>query len=139
MASAEDTLNGIDTLLKISTNIATPDYKTVVCSIDNGLTGSANVQTTDTKCGIAKSRGAANRTATGSLAANTAPATGEMSANELDALFTSGADFLFEIVNGTELIRKGTGFLSGYNETYNNGDVVKADYTIEIKGNVAQA
>lgn len=139
MANAEKTIDGKLVLLKISTNLVTPSYKSVVCSIDNGLTGSANSQTTDTKCGTAKARGTANRTVTGSLAANTAPDTTEMSADDLDALFTSGADFLWELTDGADYTRKGTGYLGAYNETANNGDVVKADFTIEVKGNVAQS
>lgn len=139
MANAADTIDGKIVELKISTNLVTPSYKSVVCSIDNGLTGSSNVQTTDTKCGQAKSRGTSNRTVTGSLAANTAPGTGEMSADDMDALFTSGDSFLWELTDGADYTRKGEGFLSAYNETANNGDVVKADFTIEVKGNVAQS
>lgn len=139
MALAEDTIDGKLVVLSIATNLTTPVYKDVVCSIDNGLTGSANVQSTDTKCGQAKARGTSNRTVTGSLAANTAPGTTEMSADDLDALFTSGADFLWKLDDGTNYTRTGTGFLSAYNETANTGDVVKADFTIEVKGNVAQS
>lgn len=139
MANAADTIDGKIVELKISTNLTTPSYKSVVCSIDNGLTGSSNVQTTDTKCGQAKSRGTSNRTVTGSLAANTAPGIGEMSADDMDALFTSGASFLWQLTDGADYTRTGEGFLSAYNETANNGDVVKADFTIEVKGDVAQA
>jgi hypothetical protein len=134
MASAADTINGRDVILSIATNLTTPVYKSVVCSIDNGLTGSSNVQTSDTKCGQAKARGTSNRTVTGNLAANTAPATGEMSADDLDALFESGVDFLFKLDDGSDYYRAGTGFLSTYNETANTGDVVKADFVIEVKG-----
>lgn len=139
MANAEDTIAGKQVLLSISTNLVTPSYKTVVCKIDNGLTGSANVQTTETACGTAKARGSASRTVTGSLAANTAPGGTEMSADDLDALFTSGDDFLWKLTDGTAYTRTGQGFLSAYNETANTGDVVKADFTIEVKGDVAQA
>jgi 4-amino-4-deoxy-L-arabinose transferase-like glycosyltransferase len=134
MASAADTINGRDVILSIATNLTTPVYKDVVCSIDNGLTGSSNVQTSDTKCGQAKARGTSNRTVTGNLAANTAPLTAEMSAEDLDALFESGVDFLFKLDDGADYYRAGTGFLSTYNETANTGDVVKADFVIEVKG-----
>lgn len=136
MANAADTIDGRLVILSISTNLVTPAYKTVVCSIDNGLTGSANVQTTDTKCGQAKARGTSNRTVTGSLAANTAPGVSELSADDLDTLFTSGADFLFKLDDGADYYRAGQGFLSTYNETMNVGDVVKADYVIEAKGDI---
>jgi hypothetical protein len=139
MADPTKTISGKETLLKISTNLVTPDYKSVVCSIDNGLTGTSNVQKTESKCGTVKARGTSDHTVTGSLAANTAPSAGEMSNDDLLALFTSGADFLWEVVNGTDLVRKGTGFLSGYSETYPTADVVKADFTIDVKGNVATA
>lgn len=138
-ADAKNTIDARQVLLKISTNLVTPSYKSVVCSIDNGLTGSSNVQKTDTKCGQAKSRGTTDHTVTGSLAANTAPdSTTEMSADDLIALFESGADFLWELI-ATGYTRKGTGFLGAYNETANTGDVVKADFTIEVKGGITTA
>jgi hypothetical protein len=136
VADAALTISGKDVILSISTNLVTPDFKDVVCSIDNGITGSTNVQTTDTKCGQAKARGTSNRTVTGNLAANTTPATGEMSSDDLEALFESGADFLWQLDDGTDYYRAGTGFLSTYNETANTGDVVKADFVIEVKGAV---
>jgi hypothetical protein len=136
MADAANTIDGKLVILSISTNLTTPAYLDVVCSIDNGLTGSTNVQTTDTKCGQAKARGTSNRTVTGNLAANTDPGVGEMSADEMEALFTSGADFLFTLDDGTNYYRAGTGFLSTYNETANTGDVVKADFVIEVKGDI---
>jgi hypothetical protein len=140
MADPTKTLSGKETLLKIATNLTTPVYKGVVCSIDNGLTGTSNVQKTETKCGTAKARGTSDHTVTGSLAANTAPDSAtEMSNEDLLALFISGDDFLWEVVNGTDLLRKGTGFLSAYSETYPTADVVKADFTIDVKGNVATA
>lgn len=136
MANAADTIDGKLVILSISTNLETPSYKTAVCLIDNGLTGSRNVQSTDTKCGQAKAGGTANRTVTGSLAANTAPGGTEMSADDFDTLFTNGDDFLWKLDDGTDYYRAGQGFLSGYNETANTGDVVKADFTIEVKGDV---
>lgn len=137
MANAADTIDGRLVILSISTNLVTPAYKALVCSIDNGLTGSANVQTTDTKCGQAKARGTANNTVTGNLAANTAPtALTELSSDDLQALFASGADFLWKLDDGTDYYRQGTGFLSTLNETANTGDVVKSDFVIEVKGAV---
>lgn len=136
MASATDTIDGKLVILSISTNIAVPAYKTVVCKVDNGLSGSADVNTLVTACGAAKSRGTANYTITGSLAANTAPGGTEMSADDLIALFDSGADFLFKLDDGADYYRQGQGFLSGYNETANVGDVVRADFTIEVKGSI---
>jgi hypothetical protein len=135
MASAADTINGRDVILSISTNLVTPAYLDVVCSINNGITGSSNVQTLDTKCGQAKARGTSNRTVTGNFALNTAPGVTEMS-EEMETLYESGADFLWKLDDGADYYRQGTGFLSTYNETANTGEVAQADFVIEVKGAV---
>lgn len=133
-----DTANGVKgkfVILSISTDIVTPAYKDVVCSIDNGITGSRNVTTTETKCGTSKAGGSPSYTVTGSLSANSAPGATEMSADDLQALFDSGDDFLWKLAHSTtptEYYRQGQGFFSSYNETANIGDDVKADFVIEV-------
>jgi len=137
MADAALNIDGKQVLLSISTNTETPDYKTVVCSVDNGLSGSRDVNSVSTKCGTVKAGGSPNYTVTGSLAANSAPESDEMSADALLALFESGDDFLFKMAHITtpaDYYRAGTGFFSSYNETANDTDLVRADFTIEVKG-----
>lgn len=139
MADPVNNLKGKLALLSISTNLVTPAYKVVVCSIDNGISGSRNVTTTETKCGTSKAGGSPNYTVTGSLSANSAPDTDEMSADDLQALFDSGAEFLWKIedsVTPANYFRQGQGFFSAYNETANNGDDVKADFTIEVTSTI---
>lgn len=136
MANAADNIDGKLVVMSISTNLDTPSYKSVVCKVDNGLAGTRNVQTVETACGTAKAGGSPNYTVTGSLAANTNPGGTEMSADDLIALFESGDDFLFKLDDGADYYRQGQGFFSAYNETANTGDVVRADYTIEVKGSV---
>jgi hypothetical protein len=135
MADASKTIDG-KLNLSIATNLTTPVYKSVVCKIDSGLSGSADVNTVVTACGTAKARASSNYTVTGSLAANTTPGSTEMSSDDLIAIFDSGADFLWKLDDGTSYYRQGTGFLSSYNETVNTGDVVRADFTIDVKGSV---
>jgi hypothetical protein len=60
----------------------------------------------------------------------------ELSSDDLQALFASGADFLWKLDDGTNYYRQGTGFFSTLNETANTGDVVKSDFVIEVKGAV---
>jgi hypothetical protein len=136
MADASKTIDGKIVKLSIATNLTTPVYKDAVCKVDSGLSGSSDVNTLVTACGTAKARGTSNYTITGSVAANTTPGATELSADDLIALFESGADFLWKLDDGTAYYRQGTGFLSSYNETSNVGDVVRADFTIEVKGAV---
>jgi hypothetical protein len=135
MASTADGVKGKYVILSISTNLVTPAYKDVVCSIDNGITGSRNVTTTETKCGTSKAGGSPSYTVTGSLSANSAPGVSEISADDLQILFDSGAEFLWKMAHLTtpgDYYRSGQGFFSSYNETANNGDDVKADFVIEV-------
>lgn len=137
MADTANSIKGKYVLLSISTNLVTPAYKTVVCSINNGLTGSRNVTSTETKCGTSKAGGSPAYTVTGSLAANSAPATDEISADILQGLFDTGADFLWKLAHSTtpaNYYRSGQGFFSTYNETANNGEDVQADFVIEVSG-----
>jgi hypothetical protein len=139
MADVKDKIDGKVVILYISTNTVTPAYDSVVCKIDGGLAMTSNVNTVENSCGIAKARGAANYSITGSLAANTAPGTGELSAEDLIVLADSGAEFLWKYADDPttpNLYRQGTGFFSSYSETYNYGDVVKADFTIDVIGSV---
>lgn len=139
MAETVNSIKGKEVLLYISTNTTTPAYSILVCQINGGLSGSRDVNTQSTKCGTAKAGGEPNYTVTGSLAANTDPDTGEISADALIALFDSGDSFLFKIAHETtpaNIYRQGTGFFSSYNETYNDGEVVTADFTIEVEGGI---
>jgi hypothetical protein len=137
MADPVNSIDGSLVILSISTNTTTPAYKEVVCSINNGLSGSRDVKATQTKCGTAKSPGSPNYTLSGNFAANKTPGATEISHEVLAGLFDSGADFLFKLAHitaPTDYYRQGTGFLSSYNETANNGEVVQGDFTVEVKG-----
>jgi hypothetical protein len=140
MADVLDVVKGKDVLLSISTNTETPAYSVLVCQINGGLAGTRDVQTTTTKnCGTAKSGGSPNYTVTGTLLANTTPGVGELSADDLLALFESGDSFLFKFAHSTtpaDLYRQGAGFFSSYSETYNDGENVSADFTIEVEGSL---
>lgn len=139
MAETSNSIKGSVIILSISTDTVTPDYKSVVCSINNGLKGTREVTTQSTKCGTAKTGGSPAYTIDGSLAANTSPGATEMSHNDLIALFESGDSFLFKMEDtGTpaNYYRQGQGFFSAYNETANDGENVLADFTIEVEGSV---
>lgn len=139
MADPVNAIDGSIVTLKISTNLVTPAYKTVVCAINSGLSGSTDVNVVDTKCGTSKSRGNANWTIDGSFEANHTPSGTEMSADELIALMSSGADFLFQLQDETtpgNYYRQGTGFFSSYNETANNKENVQGDFTIDVIGDL---
>lgn len=138
MAVTANSLKGKEVFIHISTNLVTPAYSVLVCQINGGLSGSRDVNTQSTKCGVAKAGGEPNYQVTGSLAANTAPGTGEISADDLIALFESGDSFLFKLAHTTpaNYYRAGTGFLSNYSETANDGETVNADFTIEVEGGI---
>lgn len=139
MAQTSNSIQATQVVMYISTNTVTPDYKAVVCSINNGLKGTREVTTTSTKCGTAKAGGSPAYTIDGSLAANTAPSGTEMSHNELIALFESGAQFLWKLAHistPANYYRQGAGFFSAYNETANDKENVLADFTIEVEGGV---
>jgi hypothetical protein len=139
MASTADGIKGKYVILSISSNLVTPDYKDVVCLIDNGLAGTRTVSTTETKCGTAKATGSPAYTVSGSLAANSNPGASEISANELLALFDSGAAFLWKLAHITtpaDYYRQGQGFFSSYNETAPTSDDVKADFVIEVTSTI---
>lgn len=141
MASNDNNIKGNLVRLSISTNLETPAYLDLVCTIDKGLSMSRDVTTTVTDCGTSKAGGASNSTITGSLEANTAPEATEMSSEELLALMLSGDTFLWKMAHMStpaDYYRAGTGFLSAYNETANTTDSVKADFTIEVIGDVDQ-
>lgn len=137
-ADVANNLDGKDVFIHISTNLVTPAWSLLVCQINGGLNGSRDVQTQQTKCGTAKSAGSPNYQLTGSLAANSTPDTGEISADDLIALFESGDSFLWKLAHTTpaNYYRSGTGFFSSYNETANDGEMVQADFTIDVEGGV---
>jgi hypothetical protein len=139
MADNSNNIKGEKVVLSISTNLETPAYLDIVCSIDNGLSLSRDVTTTNTKCGTSKAGGSSNVTVTGSFEANTAPEVTEMSAEELIALAISGDNFLWKMAHidtPADYYRQGTGFFSSYNETANTSDSVKGDFTIEVLGDL---
>lgn len=138
MADVVNSIKGKDVIIAISTNLVTPAWLTIVCRINGGLGGTRDVQTQSTTCGTAKSPGEPNYTITGSGLANTTPGGSEMSAEELIALFESGDSFLWKMASLTpaDYYRSGTGFLSNYNETTNDGENVGFDFTIEVEGGV---
>lgn len=139
MADPANVISGSVVTLKISTNLVTPAYKTIVCAINSGLSGSADVTTTDNKCGTSKARGSINWTVDASFEANHTPGGTEMSADELIALMSSGANFLFQMqdeVTPANYYRSGTAFFSSYNETANNKENVQGDFTMEVIGDV---
>lgn len=138
MADVVNHLKGKDVGISISTNLVTPAYKLAVCRINGGLSGTRDVQTQSTTCGVSKSAGEPNYTITGSIMVNTSPGGSELSHEELIALFDSGDDFLFKVEHSTpaDYYRQGTGFLSNYSETYNDGENVLAEFTIEVQGTI---
>jgi hypothetical protein len=139
MALNANNIKGDEVILSISTNLDTPAYLDIVCSIDNGLSMSRDITTTVTKCGTDKAGGAANSTITGSFVANTDPESDEMSADALIALMDSGDNFLFKMAHvdtPANYYRQGTGFFSAYNETANANDSVKGDFTIDVVGSL---
>lgn len=139
MADVADNIKADDVLLSISTNTETPAYSTLVCLISGGLNGSADVTTQSSRCGTGKARGSTNWTITGSLMANAAPGGSELSHDDLIALMQSGDSFLFKLAHATtpaDYYRQGTGFLSSYNETANDKEMVQAEFTIEVEGNL---
>lgn len=139
MADVANAIDGGIVTLSLSTNLVTPAYLTVVCSINGGLSGSADVTTNDNKCGTSKARGNTNWTIDGSFEANHTPGVTEMSADKLIALMESGAEFLFRIQDETtpgNYFRSGRGFFSSYNETFNNKEKVGGDFTIDVIGSL---
>lgn len=142
MANATNTISSKLVVISISTDTVTPSYKSVVCSISKGLSGSADVTSQATDCGTAKSRGSVSWTIEGSFAANTSPSGTEMSHDDLIALMQSGDDFLFKLadsVTPANYYRQGTGFFSSYNESGEVNGYIQGDFTIEVKGDLDYA
>lgn len=129
--------------LYISTVLTSPsptDWKEVICGDNIGVDGSADVTARRTKCGVLKSVGPAAWQITGSLVADHTPATGKISADDLVGLFQNQTNVLVkaEYVNGgsTLYLRQGQGQFSKYTEKSSSSDMVEADFTIDVSGNI---
>lgn len=125
--------------LFISTNIAVPAYKEVICSTGHSMEGTRDTSSVATKCGIYKSKGLPNYTIPVSGLGDATPDAGKMSADQLLELFDSGDDFLWKTVHATDdalIYRQGQGYFSGYSEEYPAEGYMTFDGTIEVEGNI---
>lgn len=125
--------------LEISTNLVTPAYKMVVCAEDSSLSGSTEVNSRDTKCGVFKSFGNTSWTLEGSGVANATPEADEVSADEILTIFQDSTPVLWKITHtsgDTVIYRQGEGTFSAYSETHPATDLVGFDYTLEVDGDI---
>jgi hypothetical protein len=136
---AVETLEGSVVSLSISTNITTPDYKEMVCAEETSISGSRDINKRKTKCGTDVKISEPEYVVNGSGAAKKTPATGELSANELQSIFDNGTLVLVKVTDDDGYTRIGQGYMTSYNETANEGEAVGFDFQIDIQGSVTTA
>lgn len=109
-------------------------WKLAVCGTDLSFSGSTETQDASSKCGTSSTPGNASWTMSGSgIAKVDANPTTEVSAEDFLAIWEGKEVKEWLITDDTDaptIYRRGSGFLSSIEETYNNGDVARFTFTI---------
>lgn len=131
-------INGIDVVLKLSTDGVT--YKSLVCEISNGLDLTRNSNQVETKCddGVAYvTLGALTGTIPFTAVAETTPSATQVSINEMLGYIKNKTYLYWKIEHpsgGALLYRQGNGYVISYNENYSVGELVQFEGEISIDG-----
>jgi len=139
MADLTNNISSNITGLWISTALDTPVWKEIVCGTDVSLDGSADITTTSTKCGTAKSKGSMSWSMSGSGVANHSPDSDELSADELIEIAQGTAQVLIRWQDNTtpaNFYRSSTAHITAYTENAPEGGTVEFDFTAELQGNI---
>jgi hypothetical protein len=135
---AIETREGSVVALSISTAASFPfTWKEMVCAEETSMSGTRETNKRKTKCGTSVSISEPEYVISGSGAAKKTPGVSEVSANELFDIFNSGAAIAVKVTDEDGYVRFGTGYMTSYNETANEGEDVAFDFQIDIQGELA--
>lgn len=116
-----------------------PVYKLMVCLTENGLTGDTEVVEANSKCGADSVPGDTTFTSAFSGLATLSPGASSESINEVLDLFQDKTVAQWVITDDAAeptIWRAFKGWISSYEETYNNGESVAFSGTLTIIGEV---
>jgi hypothetical protein len=113
-------------------------YKNLVCKKVWGLTMTPTITEEETDCGIATGVGAVKFSFNFEIVLNTtlAGAT-EISANQMMAFVNAGTLLYILLQSGSDYIRRGSGYISNYQESAPQGGLISATGTITGNGTIA--
>lgn len=113
-------------------------YNNLVCKKTWGLTWTPSITEEETDCGIAVGVGAVKFSFNFEIVLNTtlAGAT-EVSANQMAGYANNGTLVYVSLVSGTDYIRKGSGYISNYQESAPLNGVITATGTITGNGTIS--
>jgi len=127
----------------ISTVLTSPqasDWDEIVCGMNVGLSGSGDVTTKRTRCGVIRTQGPFGWEITATGTHNTAPTAGaQVSADDLLTHAQSGTQLLVKVAHATDtslLYRVGQATISSYDESINVGDSAEYDITFSVTGDL---
>lgn len=133
-------INGIDVVLKVSTDNIT--FKSFICEISSSLDLSRNSNQVETKCdsGVAYTTlGALTGSIPFSGVFETYPSASQVSANEMIGYLINKTYLYWKLENpsgGALMYRQGAGYVTSFSETYNVGELVQCEGEISIDGTV---
>lgn len=131
-------INGIDVVLKVSTDGVT--YKSFICEISSGMDLTRNSNSVETKCDDGVSfvtLGALTGTIPFSGVFESTVSATQVSANEMLGYFNNKTYLYWKLENptgGAILYRSGNGYVTSFSESYNVGELVQCEGEIAIDG-----
>lgn len=109
-------------------------YKNVVCKKLSGLTLTPTIAEEETDCGPATGVGAVKFQFNAEVVLNTTPSGAtEISSNEVFAWANAGT-LVYVLMSASGYIRRGSGYISNYQESLPQGGFVTATFTITGNG-----
>lgn len=109
-------------------------YKNVVCKKLSGLTLTPTIAEEETDCGPATGVGAVKFAFNAEVVLNTTPSGAtEISANEVFAWANAGT-LVYVLMSTTGYLRRGSGYISNYQESLPQGGFVTATFTVTGNG-----
>lgn len=113
-------------------------YKNLVCKKLWGLTLTPTITEEETDCGIAVGVGAVKFSFNFEIVLNTTLAgASEVSANTMMGYANNGTLVYVLLQSGSNYIRRGSGYISNYQESAPQGGVISATGTISGNGTIA--
>jgi hypothetical protein len=117
-------------------------YKTLVCTSDWTLTGSATVTKDDTFCGVFSTPGTPSFQVSANAVAETAPSSTQVSYEDVLSWFANNTLIYFRVQDpkvtsaGTNFYTQFSCYITGVTQTFASADVIKFSLTAESTGTI---
>lgn len=108
-----------------------------VCLSQADFSGSTNVNTDETHCGVLKGIGSSNNQFTGTAVVNTTPDSGEGSYEEFKTLYAAKTKKYWHLTNADDSnYHGGYGWLTALGNQNTSGQTSKFTFTVDIDGDI---